>query len=79
MLTGISAAIRRGYTGADHLIDSSDEDAATSAVAGVQFRRSADAQAAADKAYCASCDRRVRTARAQVRLRTARGDVVTVG
>lgn len=79
MLTGIAAEIRRGYTGNDHLIDSGDQEAVTSAVAGVSFRRSADALKAAQAAYWATCDGRVRTARVQVTLRTARGDTITVG
>ena len=79
MLTGIRAEIRRGYTGADHLIDGRDEDAATVAVAGRAFRRAADALAAAERAFEKSCDRRVSTARIQVTLRTARGDELVVG
>ncbi len=79
MLTGINADIRQGYTGHDHLIDSSDELAATNAVAGVEFRRASDALRAAETAYNDVCDNRVECARVQVTLRTARGDVITVG
>jgi len=79
MLTGISAEIRRGYTGNDHLIDSEDETSAVSAVAGNQFRRASDARNAAEGAFLGSCDRRVRGARVVVTLRTARGDVISVG
>jgi len=79
MYIGIEATVRRGYTGYDHLIHSSDEAAATSAVAGQSFRRTADALEAAERAYMASCDRRVRAARVQVTLRDASGDEITVG
>jgi hypothetical protein len=79
MLTGIKATIRRGYTGCDHLIDSDDELAATSAVAGVEFRRASDAVEAAQKAFLASADRRCSTARVEVALRTAHGDLIEVG
>jgi hypothetical protein len=79
MYTGIEATIRRGYTGNDHLIDPNDEAAATRAVAGQSFRRKAEAIEAAEQAYLASCDRRVRTARVQVTLRDASGDEITVG
>jgi len=79
MLTGIESTIRSGHTGHDHLIDSIDRAAATDAVAGIQFRRSSDALLAAQQAYLDACDTRVRTARVQVTLRTARGDRITVG
>jgi len=79
MMTGISASIRLGYTGYDHLIDSSDETAATDAVAGQDFRRASDALEAARRAFRASADRRCACARVQVDLRTARGDRITVG
>jgi hypothetical protein len=79
MLTGINADIRHGYTGADHLIDSGDEVAVTDAVAGQKFRRASDALRAAEQAFQAKCDRRVRLARVVVRLRTARGDEIEVG
>jgi hypothetical protein len=78
MLVGITAIVHRGYTGYDHLIDTEDESAATSAVAGIQFRRAADALAAAEQAYVASCDRRCRLARVSVTLRTSH-DTITVG
>ena len=79
MLTGISAEIRQGYTGHDHLIDGADESATKDAVAGVRFRRSSDALKAARKAFRESADRRVCTARIQVTLRTERGNRITVG
>lgn len=78
MLTGINATIEQGYTGYDHLIDAADETAATSAVAGVQFRRAADALEAAEEAYRKSCDPRVRSALIRVSLRNAYGDIVMV-
>ena len=79
MLTGITAQIRQGYTGHDHLIDSGDQTAILDAVAGQSFRRASDALKAASKAFAASCDRRVSTARIVVTLRTAQGDLVEVG
>jgi len=79
MLTGITATWCAGYTRCDHLVDRNDETALIDAVAGQQFRRSSDALRAAEAAFAISCDRRVRGARIQVTLRTARGDVVTVG
>lgn len=79
MLTGITAEIRNGYTGADHLIDADDRAAATAAIAGKKFRRASDAIVVAGNAFLARCDSRVRTARVQVQLRTAAGDLVTVG
>lgn len=78
MITGIKATICEGYTGWDHLIDDDDRTSATAAVAGIKFRRAADALRAADRAYMDSCDRRCSGAIVQVTLRTARGDVVTV-
>ena len=62
-MTGITAEIRHGYTGADHLIDARDMEAVHDAVADVEFRRAADALAAAERAFRAVCDPRVRTAR----------------
>jgi hypothetical protein len=79
MLTGIRAHVHHGYTGYDHLIGSSDVLAATDAVAGQSFRRASDAVNAASRAFCKSCDRRVTTAKITVDLRTARGDLITVG
>jgi precorrin-3B methylase len=79
MMTGINAEILMGYTGYDHLIDSADETNATSAVAGVEFRRASDALAAAEKGFLSACDRRVESAKVRVVLRTHRGDVITVG
>lgn len=79
MLTGIKAEIRHGYTGNDHLLDSSDTLAATDAVAGQEFRRATDALEAAQEAFELQCDRRVRGARIVVALRTAHGDRIEVG
>ena len=79
MLTGVRASIQQGYTGWDHLIDSEDETAAMNAVAGQRFRRASEALRAAERAYEASCDRRVRGARVRVTLRGAYGDIITVG
>jgi len=79
MLTGITAHIHHGHTGADHLISSADATAAVDAVAGQRFRRASDALRAAHRAYSSSCDRRVATARVSVDLRTARGEMITVG
>jgi hypothetical protein len=79
MLIGVKAEIGQGYTGWDHLIDSQDEAAATNAVAGQKFRRSADALKAAERAYEASCDQRVSAARIRVTLRGAYGDIITIG
>ena len=79
MLTGITATIRSGYTGHDHLIDSEDRETTASAVAGVEFRRAMDALRAARAAYRASSDPRCHTARVEVVLRTARGDRITLG
>lgn len=79
MLIGISAGWRAGHTGADHLIDSADEAAMIDAVAGQSFRRAADALKAAETAFYQSCDRRCRTARIVVTLRTSRGDLVEIG
>jgi hypothetical protein len=79
MLTGIDVEIRHGYTGHDHLIDSGDELAVKDAVAGQSFRRSSEALRAAEKAFQASCDSRVATARLVVKLRTERSDLVEVG
>ena len=79
MLTGITAYWHAGYTGYDHLIDSADEEALINSVAGQSFRCASDALRAAENAYAQSCDRRVRGARIQVDLRTARGDRITVG
>lgn len=79
MLTGIDAEWMAGYTGNDHLVNSGDEAAITDAVAGIEFRRASDALRAAERAWVQSCDRRVTTARIRVTLRTARGDIVTVG
>ena len=79
MLTGITAYWCAGYTGYDHLIDSADEEALVDSVAGQSFRRASDALRAAEDAYEQSCDQRVRGARIQVELRTARGDRITVG
>jgi len=77
MMTGLTAEIRRGYTGHDHLITRADEEAATAAVAGIGFRRATDAQAAAERAFLGSCDARVRGARVVVTVRSARGATVS--
>jgi hypothetical protein len=78
MLIGITAQWHAGYSGYEHLIDSADEAAIVDAVAGQTFRRASDALRAAKRAFEASADRRVRTARIAVSLRTARGDVVEI-
>lgn len=79
MLTGITAWWRAGYTGDDHLIDSRAEEAIERAVKGKTFRRSADALRAAEKAWAENADYRVRIARIQVALRTARGERIEIG
>lgn len=79
MMTGVRAVIRRGYTGADHLIDQTAETAANDAVAGVKFRRASGALCAAEAAFLATCDRRVRTARIVVTLRGGHGDLIELG
>lgn len=79
MLTGIEATVHHGYTGEDHLIDQADKDAATNAVAGIEFQTALEALEAAEKAYESSCDKRVRSARISVALRNAYGDKIEVG
>jgi hypothetical protein len=78
MLEGISTYICRGYTGADHLIGSSDEKLVADSIVGLHFRRAADAYAAAERAYRGHCDRRVSGAPIEIVLRRARGDYVVV-
>jgi hypothetical protein len=61
------------------MIDDDDERAVQDAVVGREFRRSADALKAAERAFVGACDRAVRTARIRVVLRSARGDRVELG
>lgn len=79
MVTGVTAEVRKGFTGHDHLISQTDRDAVRRAVAGQQFPNATAAQKAADAAFQEVCDRRVALARVQVKVRSARGDVITVG
>lgn len=79
MMIGVRGDIANGYTGNDHLISPSARAAVMDAVAGIQFRRAADALRAAEMAFRASCDYRTTTARIIITLRNAFGDEIKIG
>lgn len=78
-MIAISAEIRSGYTGVDHLITQSVRNAVYFAVEGKQFRTAAAALKAAHRAFWKSVDRRAWAARVVVHVRYADGRYGTIG
>ena len=72
MITIVDTRVRRGYTGWDHLIDSTAERAAQECV-GCSYRTGREAVRAVRRRYVAAADERVRHARVDVHVRYASG------
>lgn len=67
MVKIVEAWIARGYSGADHLIDSQDE-AAVKSMIGRKFRSAGEALSATERAFTKTCDRRCSTARVRIEV-----------